>query len=267
MAKLIETVYMELRTLIIGKKYSPSDLAYYNRGEHFPKLIITNIDISITSVLFPVMSAEQDDRTRVKSILQRVVQINSFILCPLMMGLAVCAEPLVRVLLTEKWIFCVPYLRIFCFVYAFSVLNTANMNAYRSLGRSDIYLIVEIIRKAVGLLIIFVTMRIGVLAMAIGEAVSVVISIFINTAPNKKMLNYGAFGQLKDMLPTMILTGIMGLSTYLLTKTGLPDFPLLGLQIVVGILSYLALSMFFKPQAYVYLLNAIKARKNAARSS
>ena len=261
-AKLVDTVYTELRTLIIGKKYSTSDLAYYNKGQQFPKLIITNIDIAVESVLFPVMSAEQDDKTRVKSILQRVVQINTYILCPMMMGLAVCAEPIIRLLLTEKWMFCVPYMRIFCFVYAFSVLNTANMNTYRSLGRSDIYLIVEIIRKILGLIVIFITMRISVLAMAIGEVVTTVfLSIIINTAPNKKLLDYGAKEQIRDMLPTLALTCVMGALTFLISKIGIPDIPLLVLQIIVGVLSYLILSYIFKPKAFVYLLNAIKARK------
>ncbi len=262
-AKLVDTFYTELRTLIIGKKYSTSDLAYYNKGQQFPKLIITNIDIAVESVLFPVMSAEQDDKTRVKTILQRVVQINTYILCPIMMGLAVCAEPLVRILLTEKWMFCVPYMRFFCFVYAFSVLNTANMNTYRSLGRSDIYLTVEIIRKIIGLIVIFVTMRISVLAMAVGEVFSTVfLSILINTAPNKKLLDYGAKEQIRDMLPTLLLTSVMGVITYLISMIHIPDILLLGLQISAGVLMYLVLSYIFKPRAFVYLFNTIKARRH-----
>ena len=267
-AKLTDTIYTELRTLIIGKKYSTSDLAYYNKGQQFPKLIITNVDIAVESVLFPVMSAEQDNKTKVKSILQRVVQINTYILCPLMMGLAVCAESIVRILLTEKWMFCVPYMRLFCCVYAFSVLNTANMNTYRSLGRSDIYLVVEIIRKVLGLIVIVFTMRISVMAMAIGEVVStLILSIFVNTVPNKKLLNYGAIEQIKDMLPTIALTCVMGFVTYLVTFTQLPDLPLLGLQIVVGVSSYFVLSYIFKPKAFVYLINTIKARKDKTNKS
>lgn len=262
-AKLIDTFYTELRTLIIGKSYSVSDLAYYNKGQNFPKLIISKIDIAVASVLFPVMSAEQDDKTRVKSILQRVVQINSFILCPMMMGLAVCAEPLIRLLLTDKWLFCVPYMRVFCFVYAFSVLNTANMNTYRSLGRSDIYLVIEIIRKTIGLIIIFVTMQFSVMMMALGEIIATVISMFINTAPNKKMLDYGIVEQLKDMLSTLILTCIMGVFTYLPTLTMIPDFPLLLIQIVIGVVSYCGMSLIFKPKAFVYFYNTIKKRKAA----
>ncbi len=261
-AKLIDTFYNELRTLIIGKKYSTSDLAYYNKGQQFPRLVITNIDIAVESVLFPVMSAEQDNRTKVKTILQRVVQINSYILCPMMMGLAVCCEPLIRLLLTDKWIFCVPYMRLFCFVYAFSVLNTANMNTYRSLGRSDIYLIIEFIRKSVGIVIILISMRFGVFAIALGEVITTIISIFINTAPNKKLLNYGIVEQLKDMFSTLVLTCIMGLFAYLPTFLGLTDLLLLLIQIFVGVISYLVFSIIFKPKAYVFLVDTIKKRRN-----
>ena len=261
-AKLIDTIYNELRTLIIGKKYSTSDLAYYNKGQQFPKLIIVNIDIAIESVMFPVMSAEQDNKTRVKTILQRVVQINTYILCPMMMGLAVCAEPIVRLLLTDKWIFCVPYMRLFCFVYAFSVLNTANMNTYRSLGRSDIYLIIEIIRKVIGIIVIVFTMQISVLAMAIGEVfITIVFLLFVNASPNKKLLNYGALEQLRDMLPTLVLTCVMGAITYSITLIDMPDILILIIQVIVGVSSYFVLSYIFKPKAFIYLSNTIKARK------
>ena len=261
-AKLIDTIYNELRTLIIGKKYSTSDLAYYNKGQQFPKLIIVNIDIAIESVMFPVMSAEQDNKTRVKTILQRVVQINTYILCPMMMGLAVCAEPIVRLLLTDKWIFCVPYMRLFCFVYAFSVLNTANMNTYRSLGRSDIYLIIEIIRKVIGIIVIVFTMQISVLAMAIGEVfITIVFLLFVNAIPNKKLLNYGALEQLRDMLPTLVLTCVMGAITYSITLIDMPDIFILIIQVIVGVSSYFVLSYIFKPKAFIYLSNTIKARK------
>ena len=261
-AKLTDTIYTELRTLIIGKKYSTTDLAYYNKGQQFPKLIITNIDIAVESVLFPVMSSEQDNKLRVKAILQRVVQINTFILCPMMVGLAVCADSIVRLLLTEKWMFCVPYMRLFCIIYAFSVLNTANMNTYRSLGRSDIYLIIAIVQKAVGLAVIFITMQISVMAMAVGEvATTLILSIFVNTAPNKKILNYGAREQIRDMLPTVALASIMGLLTYLVSMINLPVGLLLALQVTVGVFSYVVLSCMFKPKAFVYLTNIMKTRK------
>ena len=154
-----------------------------------------------------------------------------------------------------------PYMRLFCFVYAFSVLNTANMNTYRSLGRSDIYLAIEIIRKSVGLIIILISMHFGVFAIALGEVITTVISIFINTMPNKKMLDYGIVEQMKDMFPTIVLTCVMGVIAYMPTFLRLPDILSLILQILIGVVSYLGLSIVFKPKAFVFLIDAIKKRK------
>lgn len=258
LAKLVDTLYLELRSLIIGKKYSTEDLAFYNKGQQFPKLIVTNIDISVESVLFPVMSAEQDNISQVKTMLKKVVQVNSYIMSPLMIGLAVCGEPLIRLLLTEKWIPCVPYLRAFCFIYAFTVFNTANMNTYRSLGRSDIYLKVAIIRKIFEFVAIIVTMGIGVYAMAIGEIVATLISLIVNTYPNKKLLNYGLIDQLKDMMPNIIITLVMGIVVYSITILKMNEVVTLGVQIIVGVLSYLLMSLAIKPPAFSYILSIVQ---------
>lgn len=261
-AKLVDTIYLELRSLIIGKRYSTADLAFYNKGQQFPKLIVTNIDISVESVLFPVMSSEQDNLSQVKAMLKKVVQVNSYIMSPLMMGLAVCGEPLIRLLLTEKWVPCVPYLRAFCFIYAFTVFNTANMNTYRSLGRSDIYLKVSLIRKIFEFSAILLTMRIGVYAMAIGEIVATLISLIANTYPNKKLLNYGLLDQLKDMMPNFLITLVMGAAVYSVSLLRINEGITLGVQIIVGILIYLTLSLVIKPPAFDYLLSIVnKGRK------
>lgn len=259
--RLIETFYLNIKPLIIGKIYTTSDLAYFNKGNQMPNLLVTNIDSSIESVFFPVMSAEQDDKQRVKSILRRLIQVNTYILCPMMVGLMACAQPLITLLLTEKWISSVPYTQMFCFIYMFTVFNTANMNTYRSLGRSDIYLKVEVARKIVGFVTLLLVIRISVYAMVVAEAVTVLISLFINTYPNKKLLNYGFLQQLKDMLPALLLSVAMGVPVYLLTYTSLPLFLLLVLQVVLGVGIYVGLSVLFKPEAFRYLLGYIRRKK------
>ena len=126
--------------MIIGKLYSPSSLAFYERGGVLPANIITNINSSINSVLFPAMSSEQENRERVRDLTRRTIKISSYIMWPMMMGLSACAEPLVSILLTDKWLPCVPFMRIFCITYAFYPVHTANLNAIKALGRSDIFL-------------------------------------------------------------------------------------------------------------------------------
>ena len=147
LSSLLDTIYNDLRQLIIGKIYSKDDLAQYNQGKKFPQLIVTNINTSIDSVLLPTMSKAQDNPQVVKSMTSRAIKISTYIMMPFMVGIAVCAEPLVRFVLTDKWLPCILFLRIFCITFAFYPIHTANLNAIKAMGRSDLFLILEIIKK------------------------------------------------------------------------------------------------------------------------
>ena len=131
---LIDTVYNNIEQLIIGKLYSASDLAYYNKGRQFPNLTIVNINTSIDSVLFPAISASQEDKDKVKQITRRSIQISSYVVWPIMVGMMVCARPLVSIILTDKWLDSVVYLQIFCIAYAFYPVHTSNLNAIKEIG-------------------------------------------------------------------------------------------------------------------------------------
>ena len=254
---LLDTVYIDLRQLIIGKFYTSSDLAQYNQGEKFPKLIVTNINTSIDSVLLPTMSKEQDKPEHVRNITRRAIKTSTYIMMPCMVGLAVCAKPLVSLILTDKWLPCVPFLRIFCFTYAFYPIHTANLNAIKAMGRSDLFLKLEIIKKAVGLIALLSTMWVSVEAMAYSLLVTSVLSQIINSSPNKKLLGYNYLNQVKDMLPQIILSvamGIIVLSVNLLQFT--PVITLL-IQIPLGIVVYIALSKIFHVDSFTYLLSMI----------
>ena len=178
---LLDVGYGQLRQLIIGRIYSAKDLAFYNQGHHFPNIIVSNINASIDCVLLPAMSAEQDDKNRVRSMTRRAISISTYVMMPMMMGLAVCAEPTVRLILTEKWLPCVPFLRVFCFTFAFWPVHTANLNAIKALGRSDLFLKLEIIKKTMGLTAVLITMNISVMAMAYSLLVTSVLSQIINS--------------------------------------------------------------------------------------
>lgn len=254
---LLDTVYTDLRQLIIGKLYTSSDLAQYNQGEKFPKLIVTNINTSIDSVLLPTMSKEQDKPEHVRNMTRRAIKTSTYIMMPCMVGLAVCAKPLVSLILTDKWLPCVPFLRIFCFTYAFYPIHTANLNAIKAMGRSDLFLKLEIIKKAVGLIALLSTMWVSVEAMAYSLLVTSVLSQIINSSPNKKLLGYNYLNQVKDMLPQIILSvamGIIVLSVNLLQFT--PVITLL-IQIPLGIVVYIALSKIFHVDSFTYLLSMI----------
>ena len=257
-ASLIDRVYNELRSLIIGKMYSSADLAYYNRGNQFPNIIVTNINTSIDSVLLPTMSAEQDHCERVRSMTRRAIKTSTYIMMPLMMGLAICAEPIVRLLLTDAWLPCVPYLRIFCFSYAFYPIHTANLNAIKAMGRSDKFLKLEIIKKIIGLSVLCTTMWFGVIWMAYSLLFTTIISSIINAFPNKKLLNYHYLSQIRDMLPQILLSCIMGGIIYCIQLFGWNDIVTLLFQVLVGLIVYLGASALFKLESFVYIWNMVK---------
>jgi len=255
---LLDTLYMNLRSLIIGKIYSPAMLAFYDRGEKFPSLIVINIDGSIQSVMLPVLSSQQDNKQRVKEMMRRSVVTSSFIIFPIMTGLAAIAEPLVQILLTDKWLPCVPFLQIMCASYALYPIHTANLQAINALGYSGIFLKLEIIKKIVGLVILGVTFFYGVYAIAIGMLVGAIICVFINAYPNLRLLNYGYKEQWKDILPSLILSLITGIIVYSFKWFHMGNGILIILQTVIGSSIYLFLAKIFKLECYTYLVTTFR---------
>lgn len=254
-SSLLDTVYSNIRSLVIGKMYSPSDLAYYNQGDKLPSTVITNINTSIASVLLPTLASKQDDRKQLKNMTRRAIKTSTYIIAPLMMGLAFCAPPIVRLILTEKWVPCVPYLRIFCITYMFYPIHTANLNAINAMGRSDYFLKLEIAKKVIGMLLLLLTMRISVMAMAYSLLISMVTSMVINSWPNKKLLKYSFIEQIIDILPNIFIAILMGgvVSTIYIFK--LSDVMTLAIQIPLGAIVYIGLSIIFKIEEFQYLKN------------
>ena len=264
-SSLLDTVYNNIRSLIIGKMYSSADLAYYNQGKQFPHTIVNNINSSIDSVLLPSMSSAQDDSTRVKAMTRRSIKTSTYIMAPMMMGLAFCAKPIVQLVLTDKWLPCVPFLRIFCVTYMFYPIHTANLNAIKAMGRSDYFLKLEIVKKIVGMGLLIATMWFGVMAMAYSLLVSTLLGMIINSWPNKKLLRYSFKEQMIDILPGVLLALVMGSVISLVQLLELSSFVTLVIQIPLGAAIYIGTSYIFKIESFEYLLGIVKgfARKRA----
>ena len=177
-----------------------------------------------------------------------------------MMVMFFCAEPLVRLVLTEKWLPCVPYLRIFCITYMFYPIHTANLNAIKAMGRSGVYLKLEISKKIMGLTLLLLTYRISVMAMAYSLILSSLLSQLINTWPNRKLLDYRYLEQLKDILPSILLAIFMGCCMWLVNLAHLPDIVTLVIQILIGAAVYLGGSALLKLDTFEYLWNVVKPK-------
>ena len=254
-ANLINTIYQNLSSLVIGKMYTPAMLGFFNRGQTFPSIIITNINGSIQSVLFPVFSSQQDNKQRVKEMVRRAIITSSFIIFPMMVGLAIIAEPLVKLLLTDKWLPCVPFLQIFCASFALWPIHTTNLQAINALGRSDIILKLEVIKKFIGLSILAVTVFYGVYAIALGMVLSGIITSFINAYPNKDLLQYSYKEQLSDMYPSFLLSIVMGVVVYSFKWLGLSVLVTLIIQVCIGVILSVGMAWIFKLECFNYLLD------------
>lgn len=257
-SNLLETVYNNIRTLIIGKVFSSADLAYYNKGRQFPYFMVTSINSSIDSVLLPAMSYVQDDGNRVKEMTRRAIKTSCFIIWPIMVGLAVCAKPLVQILLTEKWLSAVPFVQIFCFNFAFWPIHTANLNAIKAIGRSDVFLRLEVEKKIIGLISIVVAIPFGVMAIAIAFAITAPISSIINASPSRKLLDYSISDQIKDLLPSFFLSIIMGCIIWPVSLLKIAPVLTLVIQIIAGVIVYASLAYLLKLETFSYIIKLVK---------
>ena len=258
LASLLNTVSDQLRPLIIGYKYSSSDLAYYNEGLIIPNLITENVNTSIDSVLLPALSEQQDEKGVIKSMTKRAIQISSYIMWPLMIGIAVCAKPFVLLVLKEKWLPCVPFIQMFCLYYALWPIHTANLNAIKAIGRSDVFLKLEIFKRVFDFAVVIGTMFISVKAMALGLLIEGVIFQFVNAMPNARLIGYKYTEQIKDILPGIVLSLIMGCVAWSVTLLSLGNLLTLILQVVIGATVYIVLSYLFKIDSFSYLLKVVK---------
>ncbi len=264
-SSLLDTGYNNLRDLVIGKMFSPADLGFYNRGDQFPRIIIFNINSSIQSVLLPSLSTVQDDRVRLKQLMRRSIKTSAFCVLPMMAGLAAIAEPVVLLILGEKWVPAVPFIQICCFVYAFWPIHTTNLTAINAVGRSDVFLKLEIIKKIYGFAVLLFTIcffRTPV-GIAMSAAITAPIGSFVNAFPNKKLLGYGFMEQMRDFLPAFALSIAMGAVVYTVSKVAVIYVWLqIPLLIFVGGFAYLLFARLFKLESFGYILNTIKELKN-----
>ena len=258
---LLIAVYIEIRSFIIGKVYTSSDLAYYDKARQFPSIFVNNIVATISAVLFPKMSSEQDNLEQVKATTKRSIRFTSYLMCPLMFGLAAIAEPLVRLLLTDKWLPCVPLLQVLCITYLWQPIHSANIQAIKAVGRSDIILKLEIIKKSIEIVILLAVMYISVDAIVISMAVNATLFVVVNAMPVKKLLGYSLKEQIKDISPSFIMSAIMAAAVWIFNFLPISSLLTLVIQIVIGFGIYLGISFISKNSEFNYLIDFVMKSK------
>ncbi len=258
---VMTSLYSNLRNLVIGKKYSSDDLAYSTKAEQFPSTIAGNINSSISKVLFPVLSDKQNDLDSVKRIMRRSINVGNYVLMPILCGFAMVAEPFVRILLTDKWAECIPYLQIMCIVYALQPLQTSSLQVVKALGKGNLYLVIDLIKKAFGLIVLFVSVFCfeSVFAIIMGALITEIFATVLNIPINKILVKYTFREQFADLLRPVLLTGIMCVAVWLVSLLNISLLLQMILQILVGALVYVLLSVITKDQTFKYILALIKS--------
>lgn len=261
-ASLLDTIFNNLYGLLIGKIYNEELLGSYNRGEQFPKLIASNLGAAIQAVLLPAFSAKQEDLAQVRQMVRRAVRLSSFVVLPMLMGLFGVADTLVLALLGGDWLVCVPFLRIMCISYCFWPIHITNLQAINALGRSDVFLKLEIVKKILSLGALLVGMRYSVYVMVGLKAFQDFLCTFVNAAPNRKLLKYGIFHQWMDVMPPAALSAVMCVAV--MAAGGLMGeifvWLKLILQIFWGAAVYVLLAWAFRLESFRYLRDMVMPR-------
>lgn len=260
-SRALDQVYGNIYSLVIGRVYSTSDLAYYERGKQYPMYIINNINESILSVLFPAISTVQNKIEDVKNIIRRSIVTSSFFIFPMMTGLGVMAELIIHVMITDKWLPAVPFIRFCCFTYALWPIHTANLQAISALGRSDIFLKLEIIKKVIGISVLLITLPHGLIAMMWGSSGAAIISSFLNASPNKKLLGYSYLEQLRDLMPSAVLSVVMGVCVFLIGMIPMNDIVKIFVQVILGAAIYFGLAKLFELECFEFVIKTVKELK------
>ena len=253
-------MWQNIYGLIIGKKYSSADLGAYNRGEQFPKIIATNLSTAIQSVMLPAYSKQQDDPEMLRRMASRSIRLSAFVIFPMMAGLAAVSRPLVVILLTEKWLVAAPYLVLLAVSYAVYPIHIINLQVMNAMGRSDLFLKLELIKKTLGIIILLLSLPFGIWPMLILKVIDEYLCTVINAWPNGKLIGYGPLRQWIEVLPSLVVSVLMGAAAWSVELLRFAPVPTLILQMVTGVIVYLLASYIFNREPLDYIVSLVSKR-------
>lgn len=274
LSSLMTNAYEQFYGFLVGKVYSPRDLAFVEKGNATPQLLVNTINETLLSVTFPALSKLQDNVIQFRAAMRKMIQCSTFLMFPLTIGMAICARQIVLILFGHQWLAAVPYVQIACFSKALAPFSQINVVALWAQGRSDLLLKLEFLKKGVGLLLMFISIKYGILVfMSVIAFVSVPFTVFVNIIPNAKLLGYTLRMQIVDVLPIALSSCVMGLVVLLTGKVVDPKIYLhfgdtlgsivvLIMKIAVGVTIYVAINWSIKPppfvEAYAFLVSLFR---------
>lgn len=252
-ADLSGTFFDQLRSLIVGKTYSSADLAFYNKGSQLPSLITTNISASIMTVLFPAIANISDEKERVREMTRKAVKIMSYVMFPMLFGLAAVSKPLVNILFTSKWEAAIPFVQMLSVSSAISLIGGVSLQAIKAIGKSDIILKLEVYKKPIYVLLLVIGVKVSVEAVAGTMLIYSLYGNIVNARPLKKEISYSYVEQLKDLSVPFFMSAIMSIAVLMILQLHMNDIITLIVQVLVGATLYIGMSVCFKVDSFLYL--------------
>lgn len=265
---LIHTLYINIYPLVIGKVYMASDLGFYTRAQGFSSFASNSLMSIIQRVTFPVLCNIQKDETRLAEGYRRILKVTSFIIFPIMIGMAAVAKPMVLTLIGEKWLYAAVLLVPICLGGMWYPVHSINLNLLQVKGRSDLFLRLEIIKKVLGISVLFITIPLGLYAMCWGVVCNSIIALLINTHYTGKLINLGFLKQMKDLAPTILLSAVMGVTVWLtLAVLPLPQPVLLTIGVIEGAIIYLLGAKLFRFPELDEIRSLIKRNRKSSKEA
>lgn len=249
-SNLLDTIWKELNQVVVGKFYSPATLGQYTRATGFSQLLSNNLTTVIQRVTYPVLSDIQDDKTRMVNAYRHIIKLTMFVTAVSMLSLGAVSEPLIHCLIGPKWHEAATYLPLICIAGSLYPLHAINLNMLQVQGRSDLYLVLEVIKKIIGLAPLFVGAFIGIMPMLYVNLAVGVVFFFLNSYFSGKHLGYSSWMQLKDIAPSYGIATAVALSVWFLKYLPISSWVILPIQIVVGTLAFIVLCRSFKLEEY-----------------
>lgn len=248
-AQIISTVYVNLYNLVIGKKYTKEEVGLYSKAGLFVQMVSTHLTSVMTRVSFPVLSRVQNDDEKLMGAYRTFIGMVAFIVFPVALGFCGVARPLIVSLITDKWLGCVPFIQILVFAYLCDGITIVNLNLLYVKGKSNIVLRLEIIKKSIAVILLFIALRYGVKAICLSQVLYAVIALILNTTNTKKLLNYGFLSQIRDLFPYFICSLVMMSAAFGLDYLIDNDWIVLGICLIICPFIYLLLCYLFRLSA------------------
>ena len=246
LSNLIEEIYKSIYPLIFGRIFSTTSLGFYNFGKQIPVLLTSTINATVTSVAYPLYSRKQDETDELKKMLRKTIRTANFIIFPLMVFVSTLMYQLIPILFTEKWLPSVSFVPLFCIIFGLSHLESYNFQAISAIGRSDIVLKYQVVKKVIALLLLAFTLSRGIKIVIYGQVFFTLLSLLINFKPNHKYLGYSYKEQFDDIWNYLLASLVMFLVLFLVSQINLNSWSMVFLKIFVGISVYCYMSFFFK---------------------